>query len=272
MKLYVPPGIGDISWIYSKVKHWIDQGVPMEFVVEEQDPRRSEAFVNLLPDVTFGGYAEVPGHVRITSIDIPPCDGEYAIMNHFLESGNSLSRIWPDLKTDYHYRLNTNEDDVGAAVDLLGTRTTPVFGLYCSSRNHRDNGLWSVDEWVEFVERVSEGRSVRWACLGAEYDDKTREVCDRIGALNGVGNLGLGATIETIRRLDYFFAFPSGLGILADVVQTPCTMWYWGGNRFCANGRASYADPKSEHHTVRTYSTVKAEAQAWIDRYGKGYK
>lgn len=254
MRIYVPPGIGDISWIYSKVGHLPD----LEFVVSDDgSPRRSEAFIDLLPNVRFGGYEIVPPTVPIVALDDVPRDGEYAICNPFLESGIPLGRVWPSLPTNYYYPICGSEEDVAMAESVI---TQPTIGIYCSSYKHRGGGLWSVDQWVEFMRAVDPG--ARWVVLGADYDDKSHEVAAASGAINLVGRAGLGATIEVIRRLDYFFAFPSGLGILADVVRTPCTMWYWGGNHFCANGRATYSDPALSTHIVRIYNTVDREVIA----------
>ena len=51
----------------------------------------------------------------------------------------------------------------------------------------------------------------------------------------------IGTTIEVLRRLDYFLAYPSGLGILCDVVDTPCLMFYWPN--FHDAFLNTYADP-----------------------------
>lgn len=53
----------------------------------------------------------------------------------------------------------------------------------------------------------------------------------------------IGVTIETIRRLDSFVAYPSGLGILGDVLDTPTVMFYWPD--FHDPFINTYADPKN---------------------------
>lgn len=254
MKVYVPPGIGDISWIYSKLGHLPD----LEFVIQDSDPRRSSDFVDLLPGVKNLGYEKVPHTTRLPGVDDPPRDGEFAILNHFLETGHTLARVWPELPTNYHYQLNTTDADRAQAEAVLDGK--PAFGIYCSSRKHRaDMKFWDTDDWCRFMDKIGG----RFVVIGAEYDDRSAEVAKLTGAIDTVGKLKIGATIELIRRLDYFFAFPSGLGILADVVKTPCTMWYWGGNRFMMNGRGQYQDPARNDHVVRPYGTVDNEVQAW---------
>jgi hypothetical protein len=79
-----------------------------------------------------------------------------------------------------------------------------------------------------------------------------------VQVINAIG-LNIGATFWLLAQLDYFFAFPSGLGILADVVNTPCMMWYWS-NIQNPKFLDCYADPEnvaSWRHINLPYNTVE---------------
>ena len=99
--------------------------------------------------------------------------------------------------------------------------------------------------------------------LGAKFDDKTLEVFAGLehqgkNVTSAIGQTEIGATIEIIRGLDFLFAFPSGLGILADVVDTPCQMWYWY-REDCLRFPNTYADPKNienKRHTNLYYASI----------------
>ena len=53
-KFGVAAGIGDLSWIYSKLKHI---GQPLEFQVADGFPRRSLPFLKLLPGIEYAEYS-----------------------------------------------------------------------------------------------------------------------------------------------------------------------------------------------------------------------
>lgn len=269
----VAPGIGDISWIYSKVLDLAPR-FHVRFKICGDEPRRSFDFVSLLPGITNMGYG---GYYRNMIKRLVPYDtdlstlgpGSYAIsMNPHLEAGRRIELAYPRQTTHYHYRINTNDAHrsfAETAVDhtLPGAR----LGFYCSSHKHRPNqSFWSAVEWVAFLLKVDAVvPNATFIAIGAPYDDKTVEAYNLLLAALGLdrvkSSLGVspvGATLETLRRLDYFFAFPSGLGVFCDVLKTPCMMAYWSNvlPQF-AHFPRSYADPESlttQRHLIVPYA------------------
>lgn len=253
LKLLVPSGIGDISWVYSKVLD-VAKVRDVSFSIAASHLYRAEGFVKMLPHVEYVGPG---GHVwpyQILDMDTDLSkldDGVYGICaNPFLESGIKLSDIHPHQPTHYHYPLNIPAWCSLEASKFV-TSDQPRIGIYTSSYQQHaiesHKSLWCVDEWLIFLTKLeSLYPDATFYFLGAEYDDKCVELakeaaCLKFKTASGVGRFKIGTTIEIIKRLDYFFAFPSGLGILADVVDTPCMMWYyrWDKDGFLD----SYADP-----------------------------
>lgn len=257
----VPPGIGDTLWCYQRVASLIGQH-DISFKVCGDPPYRANDFVNMMPGITNLGYGRsysicrdlcLPYDTDLSTLT----DGEYCMqLNSWLEKGGMLGDAYPKQAIDHHPKLITtsaHEDQARRVIDRASYRKYKI-GFYCSSFAHRpDLGLWLPDEWVTFLGMIYEilNREVEFVALGAAYDDRTMQVVDIMRAKgfsvhSTVGEADIGTTIELIKRLEYFFAFPSGLGILGDVVDTPTMMWYWS-NRIKEHERfpGTYANPKN---------------------------
>jgi hypothetical protein len=196
--------------------------------------------LQLLPNIHAPGYSTISyrysaGQALNINTDLSALpDGIYHVsLNRHLERGYRLELAFPKQPTNLHYRMNLpppglNEDMLKQAGQGL------KIGFYCSSNRHRGGlGLWSPDQWVQFLELVrAEVGPCTFVSVGASYDEKTSEVS---GRMSGRGHSVLmfigqeiGHTLNLMLKMHYFFAFPSGLGIAADVLRVPCMMWYWG--------------------------------------------
>lgn len=240
LTFYVPPGIGDFSAMYSKLCN-IDRKIIIR--ASNDSPNRISPFLDILPRIENGGYA---GHNAMISVGqtLPPGtnlaslkDGDYFLsINSWLEEGGKVAN-WIPGETTYHYETNTDVNTLAAAEFLvdIGQAGIPIIGVYCSAYgNARHWGFWTYREWREFLELVLTvvPKDTQFIFLGAEYDLQIAEhlhawmeSCDIPSQLT-LGSFHIGTTLEIIRRLNYFFSFPSGLGFLADVVDTPHTMWF----------------------------------------------
>jgi hypothetical protein len=180
-------------------------------------------------------------------------DGDYFLsINTWLEDGGKVSD-WIPGKTDYHYRTQSPGAALFDAVDFLHNLNppsdAPLIGIYCSAYgNARHWGFWTYEQWRAFLQEVMTvvPENSKFIFLGAEYDLQIAEYLhawlgsiDRESYLT-LGAFHIGATIAVISALDYFFVFPSGLGFLADVVNTPHTMWFPGN---LGNMRGTFCDP-----------------------------
>jgi hypothetical protein len=250
----LPPGIGDCSWVYSKIAALAEtRGIAVR--VGASGLARSLSFVQLLPHVDCLGWGPqfsesskfVDFHTDLASLE----PGEYSLFaNPWLEDGHRLLDAWPKQETRYHYRIDTTPAMVARAKQIVGNAQRPVIGFYCSSgrRDDRWQNIWSTGDWLQLLQGAAKlVPGATFVAVSALYDTRTASVArilrDRGYHVRECIGPHIGVTIEVMRRLEYFFAYPSGLGILGDVIDTPTLMFYWPGfhDRFID----TYADPKN---------------------------
>lgn len=272
MVFYVPPGIGDITWCYQKIYPLLAER-RVAFQICNDQPPRSLDFVSRLPGIDCLGYGQKGYHMTQRRLLQPTTDLatlsnglHYIALNPWLERGARIETLFPKQNTQFHFPIvYTIEEQEEAMRIRRWAGGAPLIGFYCSSYQHRPEfGFWSVQEWCRFLLAVNFSvPNAKFVALGAPYDNKTIEVTRNLvlvdqPVISAVG-FNIGATFALLSELDYFFAFPSGLGILGDVVNTPTMMWYWS-NVQNPNFLDCYADPvnvASKFHINQTYGGVQ---------------
>jgi len=238
-KFGVAAGIGDLSWIYSKLKYI---GQPLEFQVADGFPRRSLPFLKLLPGIEYAEYsphnwsdlqAWARAHPYETYQDIRErgFGVEYLENNMHLLAGRRLEEWLPDLPTDFHYEMIIPEEDKERANFLwkkheLGTG--PVMAISCASyRGSEAWNTWGVKPWLEFLELVRrEVPEMKFVLIGGFWDDLTATIADTGGFIDLVGKTNIGTCIELLKKIDYYVGFCSGLGVLRTVLSKKVfTLW-----------------------------------------------
>ena len=287
LTLVVPPGIGDVSWIYSKVQQLATQR-KIVFRLCGDHPFRGKEFVDVLPNIVNQGYGNV-AYEQIRDKLVPtrmdlsalPNGSIYNLsLNPHLEGGNQLATAFPEQSTNYHYTMKLPPVTAGSPVFKLQQydKKRRKIGFYCSSYAHRaDIVFWKVPGWIKLLKMVLEKYpDALLVALGAPYDDRTKEVVkalvdENIDVISFFGQ-HIGETLNVMKQFDYFFSFPSGLGILSDVINIPCMMWFWGnlpGWERVKGLPGSYADPenvKSFRHITAPYASVDASFQLFMDK------
>lgn len=239
----IPCGIGDASWVYSKLRHLPEAtGYEVWLSMPDADPKRGHQLIELLPDVDWAGYETgwrnedvfqktLPGDARPEEFRV----GEWNALevNTWLEKGNRLADWLPDLTTDYHYPISIPAACREQASELLEGLPEFRIAVYVSNRDKEKYpqwSLWSVPEWVIVLRSLAQsvGREVGFVFLGAAYDhDKTYAVMDHvIGGHRSVGVIGypLATALACLESCDLFLSYPSGIGILANVLRVPGIM------------------------------------------------
>lgn len=272
----VPPGIGDFSAMYQKLC-CIDREIIIQPSADV--PERIGPYLDILPKIKNGGYS---GHGTGLSVHqtLAPgtdlaslADGRYLLsINTFLEQGGKVAD-WIPGPVDYHYETLFPDDFKRPLNHFLNhIPKRPLVGVYCSAYgNSRHWGFWGPNEWREFLEEVRKVvlPETAYVFIGAEYDIQISDVlygwmqAAGIPSYYMVGAFHISATIELIRRLDYFFSFPSGLGFLADVVRTPNLMWFPEGLDLM---RGTFCDPEqfeSGQSMHRLFSEPRRAVEEW---------
>jgi hypothetical protein len=249
----LPPGIGDCSWVWSKLAAVAEQR-PIAVRVARSSLARALNFVELL-DVDCLGWGQefsedldfVDFHVDLAALE----PGEYNLFaNPHLEAGHRLEDAWPAQETRFHYPIRTTPAMARRADQIVGVPSSPVIGFYCSSgrRDDRWQNMWRMRDWLHLLEGIAgDAPGATFVAVSALYDRRTAAVA---GELRRRGHQvaecigpSIGVTVEVMRRLSYFVAYPSGLGVVADVLDLPTMMFYW--RDFHDLFLNSYADPEN---------------------------
>lgn len=250
LTLAVPSGIGDISWLVSRVWPVRDDIAIIE--VADGYPRRSGEYMELLPwQWCYGpheyglivqmeqmhGYSHHTGPVKWSHIRELGHSRVFIEPNQWLEAGRPLAEWLSDIPpedTYFHYPLATSDDHKAKAAKLYATlpRDKPIVALSCASyRGAESWHTWNRDEWLDCVKRmVAEG----WypVFIGGHWDDLTMDVADAmdeagIACTSWVGKTRqFGITVELLKRFDAYVGYSSGLNVIRTVLNKPAmAMW-----------------------------------------------
>lgn len=236
----VCPGIGDNIWLLQKL---VNAGEKFNFQLPDGKPQRGKQIFDLLPSVASNcEYAKIKTNmVESNNIqnrhknwrDIKAKDF-YLSANKHLEVGRRIENYLPDLPTSYRIDWDTEQYTIQVANWLYLWKSSKQFiGLYGSSYStSRAWGFWDEYKWLELAKMVfKHNPDSVFVVIGADWDLDLGFNLIKLLEAEGLPFLKLigeelGLVIEIMKRLKYFFAFPSGLGILAPTVGCPVTMFY----------------------------------------------
>jgi hypothetical protein len=270
MKIICPAGIGDWSWMWSKlvsVKNEIDSvrvidGAPRRTVpyvkacgVEDANydidfPEKDEISItrgNYQMILTVESHQGLMWHQRptwekIRSLGVPTLLLE---ANQHLEQGLPLHEWLPDLPTDYHYPLFVSDTDRASGRKktlnaITGTPREaghpmtegPVVGFSCASYKGSDAwDTWGREQWVDFLTRIM---ALGWRPLavGGGWDDLTYTVALELDLPHTVGKTSVTEMIAQMEYLDAYIGFSSGMNVIRTVLNKPA-MALWPCNAKC---------------------------------------
>jgi hypothetical protein len=279
----VPSGIGDLSWIYSKL---INFKRDYRLVICGDNPRRTLPFAELLTGVRhseYGNFSYWPTFM-IKKLGISPNqslneleDGKeyYLSANLHLDNGGKLADFLPGTKTTYHYKIKSSLKRKKKVDNWLSKKEGPFIGIYTSkySSYRKDWKFWTKDKWVEFIEGIYDLTGATFVFIGAEFDlDLGKEIVfkirkKKIPYIDLIGKTHIADCWCLINKLDYVFAYASGIGILCDVIDTPATHYLPTPrhNKLCD----TYADPiniESGRHINKLFCPVEEAVDNFKNR------
>jgi len=238
LKVHTYQGIGDFSWVYSKLVttgrklHIIYYRNPRGATKTHDVQRRCEPFLELLPAVESWEFSnkidpKTLNRHRPTVQEVLEGDKTIFALNHHLESGSRIEAYVPQIATNFHYPINIPQVQYKEATKQLGGIKDYLL-IYASKYASVNNWKgWKAREWSEFIKLYREQiADVPVVLTGATYDTDLASYIAGPNILNLVGKTTMGGTIELIKRSRYFISFPSGLAVLATVVKKPVYMFY----------------------------------------------
>lgn len=231
-------GIGDNIWLLMKL---VNSGERFNFELPNGRPQRGKQIFDLMPQVAASArYVSGLSYKLLAARNIQNQTKQwrhvrpqsfYLSCNSHLEHGHRLEKFFPDLPTSFRLDYDTT-DQLAPVIDALppGAQYIGIYGSAYSTQ--RAWGFWDEHKWFDLIQRVHElDRGYVFVIIGAEWDIDLGRNLVRLLEQHGipfVNTIGqpLGFVVEVMRRLKYFFSFPSGLGILATTVSCPVTMFY----------------------------------------------
>lgn len=240
-KILVPTGIGDFSWIWSKLSTTGDS-----YIVEypKDKPARLAPFLALLPKEKIISYAINPdvgfyfdrGELKGHFCNAPAAPIErYADMregvtnvieaNTHLERGNRIETWLPDIPAvDFHYKIEGLIDKA---------RPQDIFIVHLSSRIVKNSwNYYEIETWIPMIEMVQKFTGWTPVFIGGSYDDFAQECFEKyIEQHQAVSLIGrtpdLLSALCLVQQSKFFMGcVSSGLTMLANVLRVPSASWW----------------------------------------------
>lgn len=241
-KILIPTGIGDFSWIWSKLSTTKDT---FEIEHPKETPARLDPFLALLPKNRIVSYEINPdtgfffdrGTLQAHFCNSPATPIEsYADMregvlnvveaNTHLERGNRIESWLPDLpNVDFHYPIEGL---------LEKTSRAGFFIVHLSSYNVKKAwNYYDIHVWITMIAAVQKMTGWTPLFVGGDYDDFAKECFERYAGTGAKAFSLIGKTSDLlsvlclIQQCKFFMGgVSSGLTMLANVLNTPTASWW----------------------------------------------
>lgn len=232
-RIKICAGIGDNLWLIQKL---INADNEFHYIIAGEHPQRGHQIFELLDIGSYEYGPHFSNEPLIHNIqqkhknykDIK--ENEYFVsINTHLELGNRIEEFFPDLKTSWTLDFNTHKY-AERAMQLMPSPNCIGFYMSCYASN-RAWDYWTIHDWFKLAKMINRTKKHTFIIIGAPYDlDMSSDVMKlmsehKIPYVNTIGE-DLGVVIEIMRKLKYFFSFPSGMGILSTILKRPTTMFY----------------------------------------------
>ncbi len=253
MIIGVPSGIGDISWVISKLINAPEWRDGLEMQIADGWPFRAQEYMESvgvkLASPPYGNfrYEDIVSweaiHPYIEWSQVPKNCNRFLMQPNFhLERGRSLKDWLPDLETDYHYDITLPP--------INGKQYYPILnggkwvGISAASyRGHKAWKTWGLEEWREFC-RMLLAAEYKICLLGGAWDDLTQSLEHEFypnACINLVGKTSFPEACSVHHLLKFYVGFSSGLGVIRSVMGLP-TMMLWPEHQQPLS--YSWADPQ----------------------------
>jgi hypothetical protein len=244
-KILVASGIGDFSWLWSKV---ITTGDQFDINYAGGNPDRMQAFLKLLPKDKVVGFRADPryatrwndknileafprnGFADVVNVksysELNDTEMKFIECNSLLEAGIRLE-TWMHSEipnVDFHYRINGVLDKC--------IKNDCFIVNFSSYGTKKEWGYYEIEDSIDIVKFVQKKTGWMPIFIGGSYDDYTTDICNGmieqgLPAINLVGKTPeLVEVLALIQQSQCYFGACSGLMAIANVLYVPTVVYY----------------------------------------------
>jgi len=248
MRVVSPSGIGDWSWLWSKLYNVRDEIDAWGIV--DGFPYRTREYTELCDPgkpVTYDtniSYNQIVQFEMLQEIDYQRdptwekiASRGYANLlieaNRHLEHGRPLEEWLPDLPVEYHYPIALTEKQRTAAAMKLARAVAahpmkdgPLVGISCASyRGSEAWKTWGAEQWIEALKYIMD-EGWRPILMGGSWDDLTYSVACQLSLPDLVGKTSVAEMVAILDTLDSYVGFSSGMNVIRTVLDKPAlALW-----------------------------------------------
>jgi hypothetical protein len=248
-RIGVPAGIGDVSWIWSKLCTLKDD--KFTIYTPETTPMRTFQWLHLLGEkvIPMVGKFDYNTILKSEAIhgygtykesweDITKMHDEgeviYLQPNQNFLKGIPLAEWIPDLGIDFHYPLHISKEDEVSGGDLLRLAGGGSYNLgihMASMKGVRAWKAWLPEDWAIFIRGVKKAfPELKIVLLGGGWDLdmglELKSLLPKENLVDLIGRTNIGQVITILRSLSYYVGYSSGLNVMCNVMNKPCTaLW-----------------------------------------------
>lgn len=278
MIIGVPAGIGDASWIISKLVN-APEWPNIEFIIAGGYPYRTKPLFDMVGVKSNYGnfnyeeiliFEKLHPYVTWQNISSNGFGVFYIQPNMHLQRGQPLVEYLPDLKTSYHYKLKTPSIKQKDYYKKLSEGKW--IGISAASyQGHQVWKTWPMATWKRLCEMLMED-GYKICLLGGSWDDLTRSLNRYLNnrCLNLVGQTTFQEACSIHKMLKGYIGFCSGLGIIRTVLalptimlwpsHMPAHMYSWSDPKDKESGKyiaSTYTKPKEVYNLFREQSQIE---------------
>jgi len=240
----MPPGIGDLHWIMSKLESFKEKnGIKKVKAVMNLGETGSKSihdcsldYLKLVPLVDEAEtitpiipfeYALAGGSGTPLFKNHGGCD--YMIeFNSYLEKGINLKDILPEYETNFDYPIKKprkSEKFVESLKKSIGGKLVLLFTASVEGNNVWARDLWTPRDWMELARKIYKKTACKPVLIGGRWD---RNYADELQVLDVdkiihdiVGKTSVADLFALIRKASVLVAYQCGVVMMATKFRTP---------------------------------------------------
>lgn len=245
----MPPGIGDLSWIMTKLESFKKENniekikvvMNLQWMTQMNRHTYSIEYLGLIPfiDTAESRIEAIPFEYALDGGSGIPlfkdCGGyDYVIeFNSQLEKGIKLKNILPEYETNYDYPIYEPKEArefAQALKNKIGGKLVLLFTATKGGNEVWAGDLWTPKDWVALARKIYIKTHCRPVLIGAKWDgDYAKEIYDFdteniIHSM--IGKISIARLFALLREADLLIAFTCGVAIMAVQFRTPVVAFW----------------------------------------------